>query len=188
MAKISEIFLPVKGYEGLYEVSNSGIVKTIGRTIYFKTKHGTRSYPVKEKIKISNLTPRGYITISLVRNNITKTTYLHKIIAEAFMPNPDNYRCINHKNGIKSDNRIENLEWCNHSHNNIHALDTFLRTPTRSLDISKINEIVLLSKSGKSIDEICVETSLSKYTIRRLLSGKSHKRIIALYDIKLQRF
>ncbi len=183
MTNVSEIFLPVKGYEGLYEVSNLGTVKTIQRTIVRKSKHSAHIFPIYTKIKTATISKNGYCTIALVREGKTKNTYLHRIIAEAHIPNPNNYRCVNHKNGIKTDNRIENLEWCNHAFNNKHALDTFLRIPNGTLKINQVKEIILLRKQNLTYKKIGELLSISKGTVGSLISGKSYKRLRALHGV-----
>ena len=100
-----EIWKQVKGYEGIYEVSTLGKIKNSKRNIIKK--------PYKDKY--------GYFLIQLWSNNKSLTTGLHRIIAQAFIPNPQNKPQINHKNGIRDDNRIENLEWCTVSENHKHS-------------------------------------------------------------------
>ena len=103
---INEIWRPIKGYEGLYEVSNLGRVKSLGNN---KTK--------KDKILRSGIDSQGYPNIGLSKKGNRKTYNIHRIVAEAFIPNPENKRDIDHINNIKDDNRVENLRWCSHREN-----------------------------------------------------------------------
>jgi len=103
---MQEIFKDIKGYESLYQISNLGRIKSLKFN--------------KEKILIPNKKRKGYLSI-LLYNKGLKGYYIHRLVAKAFISNPENKPCINHKNGIKSDNRIENLEWVTYSENNKHA-------------------------------------------------------------------
>lgn len=99
---IKEYWKPVVGYEGLYMVSNWGRVKSI--------KFG------KERILKQNIR-RGYYYVGLSKNGIVKNYYVHRLVAEAFIDNTNNYPCINHKDECKTNNNVINLEWCTYKYN-----------------------------------------------------------------------
>ncbi len=103
-----EIFKDIKGYKGHYQISNFGIIRSLkfGKNIILK----------------SNIPAKGYLQIHLCKNNIVKQYTIHKLIAIHFISNPKNKPCINHKDGNKLNNNIENLEWVTYSENSIHAL------------------------------------------------------------------
>ena len=106
-----EEWRPVVGYEGLYEVSNIGRVRSIDR--YVKTCYG--SYRLhKGKVLSPGIRPDGYLVVSLQYRMFR----VHRIVAEAFLPNPDNLPQVNHKDEDKSNNRVDNLEWCTAKYNN----------------------------------------------------------------------
>jgi len=105
---MEEIWKDIKGYEGIYKISNFGRVKS------FKCN--------KERILKTTKNKAGYIKIGIGDTNNRKTFYIHRLIAELFIPNPLNKPEINHINGNKSDYRIENLEWINHRENIQHAI------------------------------------------------------------------
>ena len=110
---INEIWKPIKGYEGLYEVSNLGRIKSL---VNNKGQY-------REKI----LKPRytyGYLKVILCKNGIKKNYRVHRLVAEAFLPNPDNLPLINHKDEQKDNNIVTNLEWCNYSYNNSYGTRT----------------------------------------------------------------
>lgn len=100
----------IKGYEGHYQISNLGRVKSL----YFKNRQGKI---FREKILKQNFDNMGYLFVGLSNNGTLKTTKIHRLVAETFIDNPNNYKTINHINGVKTDNRVENLEWCTQKYN-----------------------------------------------------------------------
>lgn len=106
MEKMNEIWRPIVNFEGLYDVSNIGRVRSLNY----------RGHNKKEILK-SYISNNGYVYIRLTKNGKNKLYRVHRLVAMAFIPNPNNLPIINHKNEIKTDNRAENLEWCTHSYN-----------------------------------------------------------------------
>ena len=104
---INEIWRPIKGYEGLYEVSNLGRVKSI--------RFG------KEKIMSSKAKGNKYLKIMLCKNKTYKRFYIHRLVAQAFIPNPDNLPQVNHKDENPQNNIVTNLEWCDAKYNNSYG-------------------------------------------------------------------
>lgn len=113
---MEEIWKDIKGYEGYYQVSNLGRVKSVARVIQRKSK----PYTVKEKILKARPDKDGYRYLVLCVNCKTKTTSIHRLVAQTFIPNPDNLPCINHKDENPANNNVENLEWCTYSYNNTY--------------------------------------------------------------------
>ena len=120
-----ERWKPVVGYEGLYEVSNLGRVKSLPR----KGTKGGILIPTYSNSK-------HYAHIPLAKNMKLKTVSLHRVVAMAWIPNPENKPQVNHKNGIKSDNRVENLEWMTNLENMRHAIANGLNPgyPTKAIE------------------------------------------------------
>lgn len=112
--ELMEIWKDVVGYEGLYEVSNLGRIRRDGRIKKPYVDHG------------------GYLTVWLSKHSEQKCLKIHRIVAMAFIPNHKNKATVNHINGVKTDNRVENLEWATHSENIIHANETGLRKVTEA--------------------------------------------------------
>ena len=113
----NEIWKAVVGYEGIYEVSSLGRVRSLD-----KIKIGSRfNSNIKGKILSLRVVNHGYRALILQNNNIKKNVPVHRIVAKAFIPNPEGKKEVNHINLIKDDNRVENLEWCTRSENMIHA-------------------------------------------------------------------
>lgn len=112
---------PVVGYEGYYEVDQFGRVYGMGRVI--TVKDGDRVYekPLSGKQMKQRMHSAGYKTVALTKNGKTKAQFVHRLVAEAFLPNPDGLPMVNHKDEDKTNNFIENLEWCTVSYNNTYG-------------------------------------------------------------------
>ena len=144
---MKEIWKDIEEYEGLYQISNLGRVKSLPKL--YKRKYN--SYYTKEKILKNNLGKNGYYRVNLSG----KSFYIHRLVAEAFIPNLYDKKTINHIDGVKTNNSISNLEWATYGENNRHAIDTGLRiTKTKfenhntKLNEVQVKELKLLVKLG----------------------------------------
>ena len=106
-----EVWKPIKDYEGLYEVSNLGRIKSLN----YK---GTGKEKLLKNIECSN----GYLTVSLTKNGKQKVFYIHRLVAVTFIPNPENKPCIDHINTIRTENCVWNLRWVTYEENNNNSL------------------------------------------------------------------
>jgi hypothetical protein len=124
-----EIWKDVKGYEGLYEVSDLGRVRSVDRYVD-QENNGTMTrifYP--GKILKLRKDHNGYLTSKICNQSNTKYKKIHRLVAESFISNDDKKPLINHKNGVKGDNRVSNLEWVTAKENSQHALKNNLHNP-----------------------------------------------------------
>lgn len=117
-----EIWKPVKGFEQLYQVSSLGRVSNYRKILAIQTM------------------PKGYLTIVFKVKQVANNRLVHRLVAEAFIENPEGKPEVNHKDGDKSNNSVSNLEWCTSSENKRHALDTGIKTyniPTKGIKLGK---------------------------------------------------
>lgn len=128
----------VIGYEGLYQVSDVGVIISLGNG------ESTNSLTKKPRKIIGRVGANGYIKVKLSKSGARRHTLMHRIVAEAFIPNPENKPQVNHINGIKSDNRIENLEWATAKENIRHSIDNGLQVVHKGAE----------SKCSKSVRQI----------------------------------
>lgn len=138
-----EVWKDVVGYEGLYQVSNLGNVKSLKRI-------KSNNQPTKEKV-MKKYIGKGYYRVALYLDGKMKNKSVSRLVAQAFIPNPENKPCINHINGIKNNNQLYNLEWCTILENSQHAYNTGLTTKTPLNFVHTSKEVAQLDKDGNII-------------------------------------
>ena len=122
---VNQVWQDIPDYEGLYQVSNTGLVKSKARICIHKTGRKQR---VTEKIlKNSTKKSSAYHVVLLSKGGVATGFKVSRLVAKAFIPNPNNYKIVNHIDGNKGNNNIENLEWCTATWNNIHAFEVLKR-------------------------------------------------------------
>lgn len=124
---MTEEWRDIEELKGQYQISNLGRVKSLYRKFMIKDKRGfKRTVTVNEKILKLQIDKKGYQVVKIAK----KTYKVHRLVAIAFIPNPDNLPQVNHIDGIKTNNYIDNLEWVNNSENQLHAYKIGLNKPS----------------------------------------------------------
>lgn len=192
MSITEEIWKPIWHAPG-YEVSNLGNVRSLDRE-RVKNRHNKGKSPIipgkvlkpwKRKVRNGNF----YFTVTLCTNGRLKKFDVHRLVGQAFIPNPHNLPQINHKNNVGSDNRVENLEWVTSSQNRIHAYDigaqpSGSKHPSCKLthqQILEIKEILKTRSEGKrgkpSFRSIAKKYNVGEASVRLMFHGRLYKRI-----------
>ena len=159
-----EIWKDIPKYEGLYQVSNLGRVKSIPHIIKANKDGGTRI--TEERIKSTNVGWHGYVWVSLSKKGKCKTYSVHRIVARVFIKNPSGLKYVNHKDGNKKNNHVNNLEWCTAHENQIHASEMGLIPQSKKVICIETGEIY------KSSGEAERKTGICGRNIRSACSGK----------------
>lgn len=174
----AENWVPIKGYENLYHVSDLERVKSLLRS----DKWGR----IRQEVYMTpTVNGDGYFILELYKEGKSKIKLLHRLIAEAFIPNPGNKRCINHIRSIRHDNSLSNIEWATHSENNKHAFDFGFQIkkvgsghPGSRLNEQKVIEIRSKYSAGMgSLRKLSKEYNVSVGAIQSVIERKTWKHI-----------
>lgn len=152
-----EIYKEIEGYEGIYQVSNYGNVKSLGND---KTR--------KEKVLKPQKHNYGYLMVSLNKQGKHKLHFVHRLVAEAFIDNPNNYEEVNHKDEDKTNNSVINLEWCTRLYNHNYG------TINQRIAESRSKPVICL-ETGKiypSLKEVQRQLGFSQGNISNVCNGK----------------
>jgi hypothetical protein len=177
----NEIWKDIIGYEGYYQISNLGRVKSLDRIVDNRRGQFLRKGRFLKPYKST----KAYMLLGLCVNGKMKAFTFHRILAKHFIPNPENKKEINHKNGVRDDNRLENLEWVTGSENIRHSFKVLKRKkmtgekhPMHKLTESNVIEIKKIYNAGgisyKRLGEIY---NVSDVTIGRVVRGDHWKTI-----------
>lgn len=139
---IEEIWKDIGGYEGLYQISNMGRVKSLSRVR--KGNKGVTTIVHEKILKLKNK-KGGYLGVSLSKENTPTNFEVHRLVAKAFIPNPDNLPEVNHKDEVKTNNCVDNLEWCDRKYNCNYGTrnERIIKTQTKPVISLKENNIVM---------------------------------------------
>ena len=133
----------IPNYEGLYQVSNLGRVKSLGND---KTK--------KEKIRKQGKNHKGYLNVNLCKEGKRKNYLVHRIVCQAFIENTNNFRCVNHKDENKENNQIDNLEWCDNKYNSNYGTSIQRRVEKQSKQVYQYDKNGTLVSIWESTNEV----------------------------------
>lgn len=163
---LMEQWKDVEGYEGMYQVSNLGRVKSLSR----KRAIGSNWRIIEERILKPQNAKDGYKQVNLCRDGRQKSVTVHRLVAETFIDNPDNKKTINHISGIKEDNRLINLEWMSQTENNRHAIAMGLNVPE-----DRPRKPIICNETGvhyNSLKQATEELKIPSSCISRVLKGQ----------------
>lgn len=170
----------IKGYEGIYLISNFGRVLSLYR---FRS-NGKQGYFQLTKMLKPSMTTTGYYKVDLKKDNKRENYKVHRLVAEYFVPNPYKLDTVNHKDGNPLNNHFENLEWCNQSDNILHALETGLTT---FFDIDKRTLEYLYIEKNMTPNEIGVMLGVSRVPIDAKIEEYGIKKeFVTKYQINEQ--
>lgn len=111
-----EIWKDIKGYEGIYQISNLGRIKALDRLVTTGKEYPKFQHKPERILRINQCTK--YEQVILCKNGKTKAYLVHRLVSQAFIPNPNNFPCVNHKDENPRNNCVDNLEWCTYKYNN----------------------------------------------------------------------
>ena len=175
--KLKEIWKDIKGYEDIYQISNLGRVKSLSRCITRNIKGTVFQQTIRERILKQCKLKNGYFCVNLKKDKKPKTHYPHKLVAQTFLSKKDNSLIINHKDGDKTNNNVNNLEWVTYRQNSIHASENGLLNVKRGeqarsakLKEKEVLEIMELHKKGNSNASISRIYGVDPSTISRIVN------------------
>jgi hypothetical protein len=179
MTRENEIWKDIEGYEGLYQVSTLGRLKRLEYIVICKNG---RNRKLPTHILNPPILKNGYIIACLRKEGKGKYLLLHRLVASAFLPNPNNLAQVNHKDGNKKNNNVENLEWVTPQNNIIHAFNNNLMHPAHGIKINvghfveeDIRNIRLKASEGMSQRKIAAEYGVKQNAIWLILNCKTYK-------------
>lgn len=156
---MNEIWKDIKGYEGYYQVSNLGNVKSLNRKVNVYENDCIKKRPLQEKLIAKTKDKKGYIRVSLSKGYNHKCPLLHRLVAETFIPNPNDKPQVNHIDGNKSNNCVDNLEWVTNKENTQHAVKNGLI----SHDKLVMSSLIASNKNKKPIIQYKNGIEIARY-------------------------
>lgn len=174
---VNEEWKPIVGWEGYYEISNYGRVKSLSRVAKSSWKHQNRV--LKERIMKQQTNGLGRPTVDLSNGELSKTLQVALMVARAFLPNTEEKPQVNHIDGNPANNHVSNLEWATRSENMKHAWETGLKKHyTTSLDNNDIKKMRLYRELGCPVIFISDIFNCSQSYVSNILNGRFKKEVV----------
>lgn len=178
----------ISGYEGFYEVSNLGRVRSVRRTF---TRSDGKVKTFQGKILSPGKKTNGYLFVGFSRIGKRKAHHIHRLVASAFIPNPEDKPFVNHKNLDKSDNRASNLEWVTHSQNIQHAKDNGVYDQYKgeghwltTLTDDEVIEIFRRAHNGELQSDIAQDYGISQTAVSRIKRHVAWSHVTKLLSVE----
>lgn len=184
---MEEVWKSVKGYEGLYKVSSSGQIRSLDRYVEEASNKNKVQFKKGVVLKQKYNKVTGYYTVTLWNNNKQKGFNVHRLVAEHFLPNNNENNTVNHIDGNRLNNKVENLEWVSYSQNLSHSYGTLRRKVNRR---SVYKQKLYYTKDGvtyyaESVEEASRQTNVSPTQIRRLIAnGKTSRSGFSFFNFE----
>lgn len=167
---------PIIGYEGIYEVSNEGEVRSLDHETVVLTRYGEVTKRFKGKILSQGQTTKGYRQVFLYDCGKGRMCLVHRLVASAFLPNPFNLKEVNHKDGVKSNNAVENLEWVSAQENMKHRFNVLGHLGShRKLSPYQVKAI---RSSSQPQYELALKYGVSQRTISEIKLGHIYREVV----------
>lgn len=174
MMNFMEIWKDIKWYKGLYQISNMGRVKSLERNVV-RGRGGL--YKIEEKILKSDKNRDGYLFVHLCKNGKRKHHLIHRLVAQAFIPNPHNLQQVNHRDENKTNNRVENLEWCDAKYNMNYGTSIERIIKYNSIPILQFTLDGKFIRKWNSAKEVQKELGFNNSNIGNCCKGKNYKSV-----------
>lgn len=185
------IWKDIKGYEGIYQINTEGDVRSLDREII----RGGSVVKISSVIIKSRMSNAGYYRITLSNNDTGTTFSVHRLVAETFVDNPNNKPCVNHINGLKTDNKVDNLEWVTQKENIRHAKDVLGKNigdasklihlkgfdhPGAKFTTGTLKELIAMRSEGVSFGKLAKYFNVDKSTVQSILKGETWSSVTGI--------
>lgn len=169
----------IRGYNNAYQISDKGRVKSLKRKVVAQKNHKTYFTSIPEKIMSLNVNSKGYHVVKLSVNGKYKSVYVHRLVANAYVPNPNGKPEVNHKDGVKTNNTPSNLEWTTRKENAHHAIEALgvsiygSNNPRSKLTKNKVLSILKNHHEGVAISKLSNTHNVTYQSIWAIVKGKT---------------